>query len=215
MSWSVCLIPAGSPPLAEPAGCALRTASVLPVSRQERAHPRDLRASDADRAGVVEVLGAAYADGRITAQERDERMRTAYEARTFGELAVLVHDLPDGQRTAGLPDLDERSVGAVFGRRGRSGRWVVPDELTTSAVGATVTLDFTDAVFAASVTVVHTVCLGGTLRVLVPRTVRVNVHRGRLVGLRRVRARKTDKDAPFTVQVRVRGLGQVVVRTVT
>lgn len=53
-----------------------------------------LRASDADRAAVAEVLGTHLSDGRLTVAEYDERLAHAYNARTYGELAQLTTDLP-------------------------------------------------------------------------------------------------------------------------
>jgi hypothetical protein len=53
-----------------------------------------IRASDADRERVVEILRQHNVEGRITSEEFDERMSAAYEARTIGELTVLTHDLP-------------------------------------------------------------------------------------------------------------------------
>jgi Domain of unknown function (DUF1707) len=53
-----------------------------------------LRASDADRERVVEILRRHTAEGRITAEEFEERMTAAYGARTMGALAELTTDLP-------------------------------------------------------------------------------------------------------------------------
>ena len=53
-----------------------------------------IRASDADRERVVEILRQHTAEGRITAEEFDERMEAAYAARTLGALAELTADLP-------------------------------------------------------------------------------------------------------------------------
>jgi Domain of unknown function (DUF1707) len=53
-----------------------------------------IRASDADRERVVEVLRQHTAEGRITADEFEERMTAAYDARTMGALAELTTDLP-------------------------------------------------------------------------------------------------------------------------
>jgi hypothetical protein len=53
-----------------------------------------LRASDADRAAVADVLGGHLSDGRLTVAEFDERLTRAYAARTYGELAELTADLP-------------------------------------------------------------------------------------------------------------------------
>jgi hypothetical protein len=52
------------------------------------------RASDAERERVAERLRAAAAEGRLDADELDERLGSAYGARTVGELAPLTRDLP-------------------------------------------------------------------------------------------------------------------------
>ncbi len=52
-----------------------------------------LRASDADRDIVHRLLGSAYADGRLTREEFDERSEAVLGARTLGELPSLVADL--------------------------------------------------------------------------------------------------------------------------
>ena len=54
----------------------------------------DLRASHDDRDQAVEMLRVAAGDGRITAEELDERVGAALTARTYGELAALISDLP-------------------------------------------------------------------------------------------------------------------------
>ena len=51
-------------------------------------------ASDADRDAAVRVLNEAFAEGRLTADEHGERVRTAYAGRTWQELARLTADLP-------------------------------------------------------------------------------------------------------------------------
>ena len=54
---------------------------------------RELRASDADREVVQQVLGDAYADGRLTREEFDQRSDAVLNARTLSELPVLILDL--------------------------------------------------------------------------------------------------------------------------
>ena len=57
-----------------------------------------MRASDADREIVRVMLAEAYADGRLTREEYDDRLNTLYGSRTLGDLPALVTDLvpPDG-----------------------------------------------------------------------------------------------------------------------
>lgn len=53
-----------------------------------------LRASDRDRAVIETVLADAFAEGRITRTEYDERAEAALTSRTLGDLVPLVEDLP-------------------------------------------------------------------------------------------------------------------------
>ncbi|WP_405870081.1 MULTISPECIES: DUF1707 and DUF4190 domain-containing protein [unclassified Streptomyces] len=53
-------------------------------------------ASHADRERAVDVLRAGYGEGRLEKAEFDQRVERAYAARTVGELALLVADLPTG-----------------------------------------------------------------------------------------------------------------------
>ena len=61
------------------------------------------RASHADREQVVGVLKAAFVQGRLTADELDERVGQALAARTYAELAALTTDLPAGPAPAREP----------------------------------------------------------------------------------------------------------------
>jgi Flp pilus assembly protein TadB len=58
-----------------------------------------LRASDSDREHVADRLRQAAAEGRLVAEELEQRMATALRARTYGELDDVVSDLP-GERVA-------------------------------------------------------------------------------------------------------------------
>ena len=53
-----------------------------------------LRASDADRERAVDLLRAAFVEGRLTNDEYDERVAHAYASRTYGDLTRLIADLP-------------------------------------------------------------------------------------------------------------------------
>jgi hypothetical protein len=54
----------------------------------------ELRASDADRDRAAERLRAAAGEGRLSADELEERLERALAARTVAELTPLVSDLP-------------------------------------------------------------------------------------------------------------------------
>ncbi len=72
---------------------------------------RAIRASDHDREHLVEILRSQYAEGRLTLAEFDDRMATAYEAKTWGDLLDLTSDLPAEVRLG--TDLTTRSHGAA------------------------------------------------------------------------------------------------------
>jgi len=57
-----------------------------------------LRASDSDRAQVIDNLKAAYVDGLVTKDEFDARVSQALASRTRAELALLTADLPAAQQ---------------------------------------------------------------------------------------------------------------------
>src|SRR5262249_52393576 len=52
-----------------------------------------MRATDADRDSVHELLKAAYADGRLTFEEFESRSGSLMRAKTYDELGVLTADL--------------------------------------------------------------------------------------------------------------------------
>jgi Domain of unknown function (DUF1707)/Cell wall-active antibiotics response 4TMS YvqF len=139
-----------------------------------RPTPRDLRASDADRERVITLLNEAAGDGRLTLSEHSERAERAYAARTLGELAELTADL--AAASAQPIRLDGRKpIAGIFGRERRDGRWVVPDRLAVTAIFGEVVLDLREAVLQSRrITVLATV-FGGTLQLIVPEGVAVEV----------------------------------------
>lgn len=57
-----------------------------------------LRASDADREAIADRLREAAAEGRLLAEELEQRLAHALRARTYGELDSVVSDLPAARR---------------------------------------------------------------------------------------------------------------------
>ena len=56
-----------------------------------------LRASHADREQVIDILKAAFVQGRVTKDEFDARVGQAFASRTYAELAVVTADIPASQ----------------------------------------------------------------------------------------------------------------------
>ena len=131
------------------------TGEVAPLGRGDDAASRDeLRASHQDRDRVAELLRTAAGDGRLTAEELDERLEKALTARTYGELAGLSRDLPAAPgfppgRAAAEPKslirIDRRSGSAK-----RDGPWLVPQRIEVRVTSGHIKLDFTEAVITQS-----------------------------------------------------------------
>jgi Domain of unknown function (DUF1707)/Domain of unknown function (DUF4190) len=66
-------------------------------------HPGKMRAADADRDRVAELLNTAYVEGRLTKDEYDARLESALSARTYADLDRVVIDLPRPVRTGLVP----------------------------------------------------------------------------------------------------------------
>ena len=116
-------------------------------SGDEQLPARELRASHEDRDRVVELLRMAAGDGRLSADELDQRLEVALTARTYGELAALTRDLPaaPGLTTAAEPK-DLIRIESRSGSARRDGRWVVPRRMEIRVSSGSVRLDFTEAV---------------------------------------------------------------------
>jgi hypothetical protein len=91
----------------------------------------DLRAADVDRQFVAERLKAALDEGRLSLGEYDDRLKEAYAARTYGDLDLILQDLPGFHSVTDsqLMPADE-PAGAGPGRRaerkdGRNPKWLV------------------------------------------------------------------------------------------
>ena len=113
----------------------------------------ELRASHDDRDRVVELLRVSAGDGRLTAEELDDRLELAMTARTYGELARLVADLPaEGSVASPMTapqSAQAKEVARIDIRSGhvqRVDRWVVPQRMDVKVTSGHVKLDFTEAV---------------------------------------------------------------------
>jgi hypothetical protein len=81
-----------------------------------RAVPRaSLRASDTDREHVAAHLRHAATEGRLRVEELEQRLAAAFSATTYGQLDVIVSDLPRPR-----PAASSRAVAAVRRRPARA-----------------------------------------------------------------------------------------------
>jgi hypothetical protein len=91
----------------------------------------DVRASDAEREQVADVLRRAAGDGRLAPDELEDRLTAAYGARTRGELGPLTADLPAPPAARGRGVTTGPPAGAPAGWTAglpeRLGAWLVPN----------------------------------------------------------------------------------------
>jgi hypothetical protein len=153
----------------------------------------ELRASDADRERVANILNQAMSEGRLDIAELDERLRKAYAAKTLGELEPLTADLPVAGATPAVRPayaVDSRIGGvpggnisaAIMAGAQRKGKWVVPPHYTAFALMGGVELDLTEAQFAEAETTIQCFAFMGGVDITVPDDVTVNVNGFALLG---------------------------------
>jgi hypothetical protein len=175
-----------------------------------------LRASDADRDRVIELLRAAVADGRLDRGEFDQRLDAALAARTIDALAPLTADLiavPGSASAltlplAGTPAEPAAELLTIKGKHGpvrRDGRWTLPHRLALRTAWCNVMLDLTSAVRSGPELVIEMRVRGGNVElVLAPGMVvdanELAVRHGRLAI-----SRDAGDNAPETLCVRLVG----------
>jgi hypothetical protein len=175
-----------------------------------------VRASDSERDVVVAQLNEAAGEGRITLDEFSERAERVYAARTRGELATVLADLPkaatDGlvARPTGTPARSaargQWHITPIGGLRQR-GRWRLPSRLTSISVLGGMDLDLTEAEMSSSEAVVTHVSVIGGVDVTVPPGVNVEVVNICVLGSRSV---GTDALAgPNAPTLRIRAFGVI------
>ena len=142
--------------------------------------PGSYRASDADRDQVAEVLNSAYAEGRLTLDEHQERTQTALQAKTFDDLTDLTADLvplqslpvhaPAGRqlvvRDGANPDSDKMST--VMSTVKREGSWRIRAHSVVNNLMGDIKLDLTQATFDAPVVELTGTQLMGSMLLRVP-----------------------------------------------
>ncbi|MFG2328749.1 DUF1707 domain-containing protein [Streptomyces sp. NPDC048604] len=172
-----------------------------------------LRASDADRDRIADILRDALAEGRLDAEEHGERIEAVYRAKTMGELEPLVRDLPAprGERPAAPeeryaygPD-DEtaapaENMVAIFSSNTRKGRWRVGRRTNAFALFGNVEIDLTEAIFAQRLTTINATSIFGNVEVRVPENISLRGNGTGVFGNFEVRTLEApDPEAPVVV----------------
>jgi hypothetical protein len=133
---------------------------------QPMSFPGHMRAADSDRAMVADLLGAAYAEGRLTREEHDVRLTAAMEAKTFDDLTPLTADLvPSANqgRTVGAfsspavpvdranATAEAETTFAIFAGMTRKGSWRARRRISNLTVFGGSEFDFREATFESDV----------------------------------------------------------------
>lgn len=156
----------------------------------------ELRAADADRDRAAAVLGGALATGRLTSAEHAERLDAVYAAKTMGDLAPLVRDLPaEDAGDATAVDLNRAEVTARFSKVIRSGRWVAGRHTRLTAHFGALIVNLTDAVLPGREITLEVDAFCGKLIVVVPAGAHVVDEGGALFAKRAVYGRQDPDDA--------------------
>ncbi|GLU46837.1 DUF1707 SHOCT-like domain-containing protein [Nocardiopsis ansamitocini] len=154
-----------------------------------------LRASDADRQRVLDVLRAAAEDGRLDLEEFTERSDRVHEARTLGELPPITSDLLPAERQP--LRLETAPVSAFFGNDTRAGRWVVAPQQYAYALFGTAEIDLRDALLVRNTVRMTASALFGRVHVRVPEGMEVRVTGWSFLGRRMTTTRPSPvADAP-------------------
>ena len=155
------------------------------VGPENRPAVPDVRASDADRERVTVVLQAAFAEGRLTMPELEERLAAAHAAKTGTELATLMHDLrvspPGPGEGAGATPTSTRDVGIIAGFE-RRGRWMVGRTFRGLAVIGNGEIDLRQARFIDGETTIHATAIIGNITVVVPEDADVHIGGTGIIG---------------------------------
>jgi Domain of unknown function (DUF1707) len=182
----------------------------MSMTGDEAISPAEFRASHEDRDRVADLLRIAAGDGRLTADELDERLEKALTARTLGELAQLSRDLPAGPSPgpAALTETprDVLRIEREGGNAKRDGRWLVPARIEVRVGGGHVTLDFTRAVIAAPLLRIDAEVRSGTLTLVTRPGIEVDADDMTVTTSGTVKVRLPRRsDVPVDLRITVTG----------
>lgn len=172
----------------------------------------DMRASDADRDRYAGVLREAYAQGRLSHEEYEERLTACMQAKTYSELESLVTDLPadnlpvirPAAAVAPYSGASTPPMVAIFSSVERKGVWTLSDESNAIAVFGEVTIDLRAASIPAPDNEIRAFAIFGSVNILVePGTVVDCSGIGVLGDFSRGKASAPRPDSPL---IRVTGL---------
>ncbi len=159
-----------------------------------------MRVSDEDRERSARRLQQAFTEGRLTQLELEDRLELALTARTYGDLAGLIEDLPaDTPPAEDVVNLESKN-----GHIKRSGDWSVPRRLGVESKYGSVELDLSEAVIPHEVVEIHLDLKYGSAKIVLPEGGAADVNRFR-PGYGSVTCDVSGRARPGSVYVVVSG----------
>ena len=145
-----------------------------------------LRVSDAERDATLRVLGDHAAVGRLTLDELEERSGRALAAKTRGELATLVSDLPQeagqGRPAPALAKKPVRWMVAIMAGSHRRGRFRAVGRINAVAIMGGDEIDLREAEIEGGELTLNLVAICGGANIYIPDSVELDVGGFSLMG---------------------------------
>jgi hypothetical protein len=178
--------------------------------------PPALRASDADRDRVIDVLRAAVGDGRLDPAEFDERLDAVLAARTIDALVPLTADLVAAPGSnlaltlprAGTPAEPAAELVTIREKHGsvrREGRWTLPHRLALRTAWCNVLLDLTSAVRSGPELIIELQVRGGNVELVLAPGMVVDANGLSVRHSRLAISRDAGDGTPETLSVHLAG----------
>ena len=175
-----------------------------------------IRIDDGDRNRAVELLRQHTADGRLTLDEFSDRVGLVFEAKTQGDLELLLADLPTVARR--VPEEQRRQpkswAVAILSGHSQKGPWRPAQEMNALAIMGGCEIDLRQAEIDFPEITISAVAIMGGIDIVVPEGVAVEVKGIPLMGGFESRVKSAPR-LPGTPLIRVTGLafmGGVTVR---
>jgi hypothetical protein len=168
--------------------------------------------SDAERERAAELLQHACGDGRLTLEEFTVRVGAVWAADSSDELKRATGDLAPAP-VVGITEVER--VTCVFSENKRRGRWRMPRALRVLTVFGDCELDLREAQTEAEVVEINGRCVFGSVKVIVPEGVEVDLRGSTMFGSKELTLAPVPR-LPGTPVVRVKVntyFGEIKVRS--
>lgn len=160
---------------------------------------------------VIGLLKQAYADGRITVDTLERRLKDATGASDKEALLTLISDIPEpegssaskSKRDKDRPWLyndrvprESQSFFSVLGSSNRTGRWQPAQTISCASILGSIKLDFREAEFPPNGIRINGACIMGSIEIIVPPEINVDLSGIPLLGSMDNKSGSGDPDAP-------------------